>query len=591
MRGYHGLARMGAEAAGEEEVEAAALEANVIGSVRSTHASPGFGYYSPEETRELRRKSYEDSLSTAQREGLMTKLLAQLYHASDTLGAEEDESVDNAIELFASSSALFGGDLDSVFGEDCAERMGAVTLAALTKARRELRSLRKKIRALPKGPAKDRMRAKAQLLRAKIKTIRSSLPSIGAAEDARESVDTAELSLFGRLTDYGAEDRVAVMASKFKTMTTQRVKAIANDPFRKAEVREAARAELVRREEEGDEEAVDPKAKRLRAMVEKFKTLPVPRLQAIVKDPLRRKDVRAAARAELVRRAKTQEASEDAAEAVPEESAEPALVATPPQAFTEEGYLSSYRGVTPARRRFVQHFQARAARLGADDPAVLAAAAQVDDSYGGFFQALGEFFRNLFTVGGRDSRRIEEANEAGRLARQKSRKDLEITKLEKAMSEAQLTKLKYAFSKADTAEDRAEIQKKIDALRPALRIRRAAVRDAGKKAFEKSFDASRPDTTPASSPEAASPASAPAFPITGSPILKKGMKDEDEGGLVFVLQQTLNRVAKAGLDEDGNFGPDTTKAVVAFQRAHALNPDGKVGPSTASVLAAAANKA
>lgn len=56
------------------------------------------------------------------------------------------------------------------------------------------------------------------------------------------------------------------------------------------------------------------------------------------------------------------------------------------------------------------------------------------------------------------------------------------------------------------------------------------------------------------------------------------------GQAVVALQRKLNAVASAGLDEDGDFGPETLAAVVTFQRGRGLLPDGIVGPRTAAAL-------
>ena len=54
------------------------------------------------------------------------------------------------------------------------------------------------------------------------------------------------------------------------------------------------------------------------------------------------------------------------------------------------------------------------------------------------------------------------------------------------------------------------------------------------------------------------------------PTLKKGSK----GNSVAVLQTILE------IDVDGDFGPKTKEAVIQFQKAHNLKPDGIVGPKT-----------
>jgi len=589
--GYHPLARMGAEAAAEEENEALALEANVIGAVRATHTADGFGYYSPEETRLLRRKAYEESLSASQREDVMNKLLSQLYKSSDTMGADDTDFSD-ALAYLGAASHAFGGDLDSVFGADCAERMGAVAAASETAARKEIRALRAKLETTKPGPARAQIRATLQMLIAKAKALQSGSRAVWRAEDARVNVEESEVALFDQLTDYGAEERVAVMSTKLKTLSTKKVKAIANDPLRKKEVRESARAELSRREEEGDEEAVDPKAKRLRAMQEKFKTLPEARLRAISKDVLRRKDVRAAAKAELARRAgsSSDAESEDAAPDAESASSDTEGVATAPKAYNEEEYLKSYNGVTPARRRFVRHFQDRAAALGADSEAMLAYAVRSEDAFGGFFQSLGEFFRNLFSTGARDTKRMSQAGKAAAAARKAEREAQEVAKKRETLAQTRLQRAEQKRAKTSDPTLIAEYDKEIAEQRTALRAARGAVRAAGKAAYEKAFDSTSWKAVSAS--QKAAPAAA-AFPLTGALYLKKGDKDTDvpggkiPNGEIRFLQQLLNQNEGAGIEEDGNFGPATQAAVIAFQKkVGGLKAQGVVGPDTVAVMRA-----
>lgn len=52
------------------------------------------------------------------------------------------------------------------------------------------------------------------------------------------------------------------------------------------------------------------------------------------------------------------------------------------------------------------------------------------------------------------------------------------------------------------------------------------------------------------------------------------------GEPVTRLQQLLNEIGKAGLAVDGDFGPQTQNAVMAFQAGEGLQPDGIVGPKT-----------
>lgn len=58
------------------------------------------------------------------------------------------------------------------------------------------------------------------------------------------------------------------------------------------------------------------------------------------------------------------------------------------------------------------------------------------------------------------------------------------------------------------------------------------------------------------------------------PLLKRGARGQD----VKLLQQNL------GIAADGDFGPNTTQSVIAFQKRHGLIPDGIVGKGTWAAL-------
>lgn len=60
------------------------------------------------------------------------------------------------------------------------------------------------------------------------------------------------------------------------------------------------------------------------------------------------------------------------------------------------------------------------------------------------------------------------------------------------------------------------------------------------------------------------------------PMLRNG----DKSGYVKTLQILLNKYNRAGLDEDGIFGPATYAAVKAYQKSRGLEVDGIVGSKT-----------
>lgn len=68
-------------------------------------------------------------------------------------------------------------------------------------------------------------------------------------------------------------------------------------------------------------------------------------------------------------------------------------------------------------------------------------------------------------------------------------------------------------------------------------------------------------------------AAPPAVPVS-LPTPEPNLQEGSIGAAVIELQHRLN------ITVDGIFGPDTRSAVVAFQTAHGLQPDGVVGPLT-----------
>ena len=67
-------------------------------------------------------------------------------------------------------------------------------------------------------------------------------------------------------------------------------------------------------------------------------------------------------------------------------------------------------------------------------------------------------------------------------------------------------------------------------------------------------------------------------------ILKKGMKKGKKSDAVEAVQNMLKHMSFGPGPVDGNFGPDTEKAVVRFQESEGLYADGAVGPATMEAL-------
>lgn len=68
-----------------------------------------------------------------------------------------------------------------------------------------------------------------------------------------------------------------------------------------------------------------------------------------------------------------------------------------------------------------------------------------------------------------------------------------------------------------------------------------------------------------------------------APVARPTLRRGDRGPTVRELQFALNKFGYA-LTVDGDFGARTERAVIAFQQARGLNPDGVAGPKTWAAL-------
>jgi peptidoglycan hydrolase-like protein with peptidoglycan-binding domain len=89
-------------------------------------------------------------------------------------------------------------------------------------------------------------------------------------------------------------------------------------------------------------------------------------------------------------------------------------------------------------------------------------------------------------------------------------------------------------------------------------------------------------TTPTPTTGQTTKPTAPALRVTLAPAgnLSKG----DSGAPVVTLQKALTALGHEAGTPDGNFGPTTEAAVIEFQKANGLTPDGIVGAKTAHAL-------
>ncbi len=101
-------------------------------------------------------------------------------------------------------------------------------------------------------------------------------------------------------------------------------------------------------------------------------------------------------------------------------------------------------------------------------------------------------------------------------------------------------------------------------------------------------------TTPTPPPAAAPSENVPTFTLPEGMKLQRGESDGEsdltvstDPELIADLQRALTRAGYDPGSPDGTFGQNTEEAVIAFQQANGLSPDGIVGPETADALSRA----
>jgi hypothetical protein len=134
-------------------------------------------------------------------------------------------------------------------------------------------------------------------------------------------------------------------------------------------------------------------------------------------------------------------------------------------------------------------------------------------------------------------------------------------------------------------------QQSADALRGARQQYAAAIAQGGTpdEAWARAAGLGQAQGRTQGSPQAEEAASQ--NPADRAPLLRQGAKGEAVGE----LQASLNRLGYPGsngqpLAVDRDLGGNTDHAIRAFQRAHGLEDDGKVGPDTRAALAQAATR-
>ena len=329
--GYHGLARMGMEAARDEDHEATAHAAQLSSAVRRSHMGL-FGYITPEEERQQRRNMFLEGLSNEQREGVLNQLLDRVMQTSVNYGvtdADADEVDDEAASEIYAAATLYGADLDAVFGEGVFKQIGKSIRPALTKLQERVDKLEERVAKLEDQgddePRLKRLKRKRSLAKEKLAKVEEASEAVDEAEKASDAMGALEAAAL-------LDDPNANLPGMDDAM------AMGVDLFGLSEKREAAIRKRIERLEAKAEalESRGASEKKIAAIHKRIE-----RLQA-----------------------KIEGASDGGAS---EESLPDALVTKQPKAYSQDEFLSSFFGDEGSpRRAFVGYFTRRAEAMGLD---------------------------------------------------------------------------------------------------------------------------------------------------------------------------------------------------------------------------------
>lgn len=435
LGGAHDAAVVIAGAAQAEREAAMEHESVVTGAVRGMHS---FGYMTADEQKFIRRKKFEEGMTSGQAEDIFSKMLDSMFQSAVNFGAdsdgfgadesetaEEPEEMDNgAFEQVGVVFAALGGDFPLVFGSDAYDRFNetfGASLDRLKKRRARLKQrltrLREKLKTL-KEAGKSGLRVRflerrVDKLAERIEKISGKIKSAGGAKGAAdESADEAEE------TDRAESSAAKHAAKGDDDAELDAIESVMTDL-------DEDDSETDNEDDEGDlEDEEDEEINGLVAEVSLFGASPrrasrlkkrVVRLEARLKKLLSRrrgllKNIRVRRLQARISKLKTKlgQMGEQAPAAFTPPTASAgsyvnALTSPLLSAYKPEEYLATYRGslnVQPEiaeREPYVQFFRRKAESMGS---------LNIDsDQFGaeneGFFARIGRFFRETFTSKGR----------------------------------------------------------------------------------------------------------------------------------------------------------------------------------------------
>jgi hypothetical protein len=439
LGGAHDAAAVIAGAAQAEREAAMEHEALISGAVRGMHS---FGYMTADEQKFIRRKKFEEGMTSGQAEDVFSKILDNMFQSAVNFGsdadgfggdesdtAEEPEEMDNgAFDRMGVVFAALGGDFPLVFGADAYDRFKEAFGASadrLIKRRARLRArlkkLQEKLQTLEKaGKSGLRVRfleRRVGKLEDRIEKISSKIKSAkGAKGAADDSADEAEET-----------DRAESSAAKY---------AAKGDDDAELDSIESIASELDEDDSETDDEddegglddedddeinglvaevslfgASPRRTKRLERRVKRLEA----RLNKLVgrrRGLLKNRRVRRL-RARLAKlKAKLRQMDEQAPAAFTPPTASAgsyvnALTSPLLSAYKPDEYIAVYKGslnVQPEvaeREPYVQFFRRKAESMGS----LNIESDRLNAENEGFFARIGKFFRETFTAKGREERR------------------------------------------------------------------------------------------------------------------------------------------------------------------------------------------
>ena len=205
--GLDQLSVFGADAALAEDLTANKLQGGVCAAVRSSYGGSPY-YLSPEEQRLLAQKDSLDNLTSGGLEKAFNSMLSLAQASAQNYGDDEvhgeEKADDGSASRIGAAAECFGGDLPNLLGADCYSRIGGIFKPSLRILKKRLAKRQARLEVLQ--DKLDSKEGNAPLITARVNQLEKSI--------ARLQAKIKKLSVADRQVAASAQDAKVVQADE-----------------------------------------------------------------------------------------------------------------------------------------------------------------------------------------------------------------------------------------------------------------------------------------------------------------------------------------------------------------------------------------